>query len=97
MTAFLFAAAAAILLSLLIGLWRVWRGPSEADRLLTAQLFGTSGIGILLLLGVATQSSALFDVALILSLLAAVAMLAFVQRVGKRAAGPQKVQRGSDD
>ncbi|MFM7306123.1 MAG: hypothetical protein ACKO9A_26025 [Alphaproteobacteria bacterium] len=42
--------AALIMLSALIGLARVLRGPTRADRLLAAQLLSTAGIGALLLL-----------------------------------------------
>lgn len=81
MADFLTIAALVLLLSLLLGLIRVWRGPGAADRMLAAQLFGTTGVGIVLLLAVITDNSALFDIALVLSLLAAVAILAFVQRL----------------
>lgn len=81
MADFLTIAALVLLLSLLLGLIRVWRGPGAADRMLAAQLFGTTGVGIVLLLAVITDNSALFDIALVLSLLAAVAILAFVRRL----------------
>jgi len=82
MTSFLFAAATVLLLSLIIGLVRIWRGPGDPDRMLTAQLFGTTGVAILLILRQATDVAALKDIALVLALLAAVAMIAFVKRVG---------------
>lgn len=82
MTSFLFAAATVLLLSLMIGLVRIWRGPGDPDRMLTAQLFGTTGVAILLILRQATDVAALKDIALVLALLAAVAMIAFVKRVG---------------
>lgn len=80
MSSLLVFAAVALLLSLLLGLLRIWRGPSAADRMLAAQLFGTTGVAILLLLAVITESNAVFDIALVFSLLAAVAMLAFIRR-----------------
>ena len=48
MTAFLVACALVLLMSVLAGLWRVVRGPTTADRMLAAQLFGTTGVAILL-------------------------------------------------
>lgn len=42
--------AALLLLTLIIGLWRVLRGPGRVDRLLVVQLFGTSGTALLLVL-----------------------------------------------
>lgn len=69
-----------LILALLLGLWRIWIGPSMADRMLAAQLFGTTGTGILLLLAELMQLPALRDVALILALLAVMATVAFVAR-----------------
>lgn len=72
-----------LLLTVLGGLLRVWLGPTAADRMLAAQLFGTSGTAIALLLAEALGRPALRDVALIYSLLAAVAISAFVKRYGR--------------
>ena len=68
---------AGLILSLLLGLIRVLRGPEAGDRMMAAQLLGTTGVGILLLLGLLFDQPALSDVALILALLAAVAAAAF--------------------
>jgi multicomponent Na+:H+ antiporter subunit F len=70
-------AALALMLSLLLGLMRVLRGPGAGDRMLAAQLIGTAGVGTLLLLSLLLDQPALLDVALILALLAAVAAAAF--------------------
>jgi multicomponent Na+:H+ antiporter subunit F len=72
--------AAFLVLNILAGLIRVLRGPTPADRMLSAQLFGTSGVAVLLLLSQALSAPALSDVALVLALLSAVAMVAFVRR-----------------
>lgn len=70
------------LLSMLgLGLLRIWRGPSVADRMLAAQLFGTTGVALLLILAQSQAQSALRDVALALSLLSVLATVAFVTRV----------------
>ena len=71
-----------LLASLLAGLWRVLRGPSRADRMLAAQLFGTTGVAILVLLALASGTGALLDVALTLAVLAAVSVVAFVASTG---------------
>ncbi len=73
--------ASCLLLMLVVGLWRVWRGPTAADRMLAAQLFGTVAVACLLLLGEALGRPALQDVALVFALLAAVAAVTFVRRV----------------
>jgi multicomponent Na+:H+ antiporter subunit F len=67
-----------ILAAVAAGLWRVLRGPDPADRLLAAQLLGTGGVALLLLLGTATRQAALLDVALVLALLSAFVTVAFV-------------------
>ena len=74
------ALAAILLLTLMGGLVRVVRGPTPPDRMLAAQLMGTTGVGVLLLLSQALARPSLVDVALVFSLLAAVAMVAFVRR-----------------
>ena len=70
-----------LLLTLVAGLWRVLRGPTPADRMLAAQLFGTTAVACLLLLAQALDQPPLRDVALVFALLAAVTAVAFVRRV----------------
>ncbi|KDE40359.1 MAG: monovalent cation/H+ antiporter complex subunit F [Nitrincola lacisaponensis] len=67
--------------SLLVGVIRVLRGPRLADRLLAAQLFGTTGVALLLILAELQQLPAARDTALVLALLAMLAAVAFVSRV----------------
>ena len=69
-----------LLLTLVVGLWRVLRGPTPADRMLAAQLFGTTAVACVLLLAQAYGQPALRDVALVFALLAAVTAVAFVRR-----------------
>lgn len=80
-TNFWLAIAGLLLVTLVAGLWRIWRGPTATDRMLAAQLFGTTGVGILLALSQGMQQVALIDVALVLALLAVIAMVAFVKRM----------------
>jgi len=81
MANFYFAIALLLLLTLVAGMWRIMRGPTDADRMLAAQLFGTTSVAILLVLGQATGMPAMRDVALVFALLAAVAGVAFTRRV----------------
>lgn len=74
------ALALFLLLNLGVGMWRVLRGPTAADRMLAAQLFGTTAVAVLLLLAQAYANPALRDVALVFALLAAVTAVAFVRR-----------------
>jgi len=69
-----------LLLNLLAGMARVLRGPTLQDQMLAAQLFGTTGVGILLILAEPLGVPALRDVALVFALLGGVAVVAFVRR-----------------
>jgi multicomponent Na+:H+ antiporter subunit F len=69
-----------LLLSLCAGLVRVVRGPTPSDRLMAAQLMGTTGIAALLVLAPVVRVPALVDVALVFALLASVAAAAFTRR-----------------
>ncbi len=71
-----------LLLNILSGLARIIRGPTLGDRMLALQLFGTTGVAILMLLAQRFAEPALRDVALIFALLAVLAMIAFVKLVG---------------
>jgi multicomponent Na+:H+ antiporter subunit F len=77
----------ALLLSLMGGLARVWRGPTAADRMLAAQLFGTTGVATLLLLSRALADPRVLDVALVIALLAVVSTVAFVRSRPRRREG----------
>lgn len=79
MTGWLLAIAALTLLSVAAALWRVGRGPSAVDRMMGAQLVGTSGVAVLVLLAAALGNPAILDVAVVLALLAAFAAVAFVK------------------
>jgi multicomponent Na+:H+ antiporter subunit F len=79
-TTVLVGAAVFLLLNVSVGLVRVVRGPTPADRMLAAQLFGTTGVAVLLVLASALELRALRDVALVFALLAAVLTVTFVKR-----------------
>ena len=91
--------AAVLLFSLAFGLVRIWRGPGVADRMLAAQLFGTTGVAVLIVLAQLQGMPALRDVALVLALLAVLAVLAFVARVwhAKRTANDVAASEEDDD
>ena len=79
MTIFLLIALNLLVLSLLIGLIRVWLGPSVQDRFSSVLLLGTGGVAILFILAILLQLEALYDVALVLALLAVVGTVALTQ------------------
>lgn len=78
MTSWFWWLAVFLVLNLAVGLTRVIRGTSRADRMIAAQLLGTTGVGILVVLWQALGVSALLDVALVFAILAAVTTVAFV-------------------
>ncbi|UHD16610.1 monovalent cation/H+ antiporter complex subunit F [Thiocapsa bogorovii] len=80
MSALLLIVALVLMAGIAAGLIRVAVGPTPSDRMMAAQLMGTSGIGVILLLAPVLAVPALIDVALIFSLLAAVAVTAFTRR-----------------
>lgn len=71
--------ALVLLLSILAGLWRIFHGPTPADRLLAIQLFGTTGAALLMIFAEWQAQPALLDAALILALLAAIVTAALVR------------------
>jgi multicomponent Na+:H+ antiporter subunit F len=77
MTELLSLSVLALMFCLSLGLVRILLGPGAGNRMLAIQLIGTAGVGTLLLLGSLLGQPALYDVALILALLAAVAAAAF--------------------
>ncbi len=79
------ALALFLILNIAAGLVRILRGPTAADRMLAAQLFGTSGVAALLLLAEAQAMPVLRDVALVFAALAVLATAAFVKRVARTA------------
>jgi multicomponent Na+:H+ antiporter subunit F len=79
MVEFLHWAATFVLLTVVVGLARLLRGPGHAERMMAGQLLGTGGIAVLLLLGAAAGDAAVFDVALTIALLAAFATFAFAK------------------
>ena len=81
MTVFYGALAVFLLANFFAGFWRIAQGPSPADRMMAAQLFGTIGVGLLVLLAQALGQPALRDGALVFALLGALALVAFVTRV----------------
>jgi multicomponent Na+:H+ antiporter subunit F len=76
------AATLFLLLNLVAGLWRVARGPTGADRMLAALLFGSTTVAVLLLLAEWSADGALRTVALLFVLLATIVTLAFVRPEG---------------
>jgi len=78
-------AATVVLLALFFSLVRVFRGPTPVERLLAAQLMGTAGVSVLLLLDTGLKRAdmaipGLINVSLVFAVLAGVVGVAFVFR-----------------
>jgi multicomponent Na+:H+ antiporter subunit F len=90
--------AAVVLLAVAASLIRIWRGPTPADRIMGAQIAGTGGIAVVLLIGFAGAGQAALDVALVLALLAAFASVGFVKAASADGAGdPEEDDPVEDD
>jgi len=81
MDSFLFLIASFILTTVAGSLIVILRRPAEVDRIMAAQLLGTGGVAILLILATATETGPMVDVALMLALFAAFVSVAFVRDV----------------
>ena len=90
MNEFYFAMALVLLLTIVAGLIRVVRGPTAGDRMLAAQLFGTTGVTVVLLLAFASRAPRLLDLAVVFAVLAAVVGVAFALRGWVESSAPTK-------
>jgi multicomponent Na+:H+ antiporter subunit F len=90
MSPFDLAVAGVLVVSLVGGLVRIARGPSRGDRMLAAQLFGTTGVAVLLVLADAAGAPSLRDVALVFTVLATVNAAVFVRHGSRQS--PQEAE-----
>jgi len=79
MNAFYLGIAAVLLANVAASFRRLVRGPEPEDRLIAAQLLGTTAVGILLLLAEAFDAPNLRYVGLVFASLAAVTIVAYVR------------------
>ncbi|WP_035272464.1 monovalent cation/H+ antiporter complex subunit F [Desulfonatronum thiodismutans] len=79
MQTFYLGVASFLLLTMIIGLARVFLGPRQEDRLVAVQLFGTTGVAVLLLLAAALDAPAMRNTAMVFVVLAVLAVMAFVR------------------
>ncbi len=93
MTAFWWLMASGLLLNIAGGLLLLAGRKGGVDSLLSALLMGTTGVGLVLVLGLATGQERAVAVALVFALLAAVLGVAFVQRAWPDADGTGKGDR----
>lgn len=72
-----------LIVNIVVGMIRILRGPTTADRLLAVQLFGTTGTAFLILFALQTNNDAFNDLALIFALLAGILGVAFTRYASK--------------
>ena len=68
-----------LILNVVLGMVRLLRGPTSADRMLAIQLFGTTGVGVLLVMAHRLGLPSLRNVALVFGLLATLAIVAYAR------------------
>lgn len=77
-----------LILNIVLGLVRIVRGPTPADRILAIQLFGTTGVAALLVMGHRMDIPTLRNVALVFALLATLAIVAYTRLAAADAIPP---------
>lgn len=95
MQTFYLGVACFLLLTMVLGLVRVFMGPRQEDRLVAVQLFGTTGVAVLLLLAAALDAPAVRNTAMLFAVLAVLAVVAFVH--GSRNDSDHQEQRSGSE
>ena len=70
--------AGALIICLLFAMLRIFKGDTAADKMIAAQLFGTLGVAIMIVFSFLEGNKNLLNVALVMSLLAPISLVAFV-------------------
>ncbi len=66
-------------LALALNLWRLFKGPGVADRILALDTMVINVIGIIVLTGIATNSGTSFEAALLLAMVGFVGTVAYAK------------------
>lgn len=66
-------------LALVMNLWRLFKGPGVADRILALDTMVINVIGVIVLSGIATGSGATFEAALLLAMVGFVGTAAYAK------------------
>jgi multicomponent K+:H+ antiporter subunit F len=70
---------AALSLALVMNLWRLFKGPGVADRILALDTMVINVIGLIVLAGIAWSSTAAFEAALLLAVVGFVGTAAYAK------------------
>lgn len=72
---------AALGLALAMNLWRLFKGPGVADRILALDTMVINVIGLIVLAGIATESGTSFEAALLLAMVGFIGTAAYAKFV----------------
>jgi len=70
---------AALGLALAMNLWRLFKGPGVADRILALDTMVINAIGLIVLIGIASDSATSFEAALLLAMVGFVGTVAYAK------------------
>ncbi|SER69571.1 multisubunit potassium/proton antiporter, PhaF subunit [Tranquillimonas rosea] len=68
-------------LSLILAMWRLWKGPNVIDRVLALDTLVVNGIGMIVVFGISTGVETYFESALIIAMLGFVSTVAYARFV----------------
>jgi multicomponent K+:H+ antiporter subunit F len=78
------AAFTGVLLSMLLTLWRLARGPHATDRIVALDTLYINAIALLMLVGIQLRSGIFFEVALLIAMMGFVGTVALCKHVTGR-------------
>ena len=73
----------AVVLAMLLGAWRLLRGPETTDRLLALDTLYINAVALVILMGMRLRSDLLFEAALIIAMLGFVSTVALARYVSR--------------
>ena len=73
----------AVVLAMLLGAWRLLRGPETTDRLLALDTLYINAVALVILMGMKLRSDLLFEAALIIAMLGFVSTVALARYVSR--------------
>lgn len=76
-------ATAMVLTALLLAVWRLWRGPTDADRILALDLIAGTGLALIVLLALRHGQPVFLDVAVALAVIGFVGTVALARRLDR--------------
>jgi multicomponent Na+:H+ antiporter subunit F len=72
-----------VLAALVVAAWRLWRGPTEADRVISLDLLTGVGLALVVLLAITADQAVYLDVAVAIAVIGFVGTAALARRIQK--------------